>query len=136
MRFLNFTPQETKAIIFLLMALLVGSGIILYKRTYPKFAPQLRLEKGGADSLRQTLYPSGGGQGENRINLNQATAAELQLLPGLGPALSRRVVEFREANGNFRRIEDIMQVPGIGPKTFERIKDYVTAEKKKEAALK
>ena len=132
MRFLNFTPQETRAIIFLLMALLVGSGIILYKRTYPKFAPQLRLEKGGADSLRQTLYPSGGGQGENRINLNQATAAELQLLPGVGPALSKRIVEYREVRGEFGKIEDVMQVSGIGPKTFEGIKDYLTVENKRE----
>jgi competence ComEA-like helix-hairpin-helix protein len=136
MRFLNFTPQETKALIFLLVALLLGSGIILYKRTHPGFAPQLRLEKSGIDSPGQAGYLSEPGLGENKIDLNQATAAELQLLPGLGPALSRRVVEFREAKGEFKLIEEIMQVPGIGPKTFERIKEYLTIEEREEAALK
>jgi comEA protein len=130
MQFLNFTPQETKALIFLLTALLVGSGIVLYKRTHPGFAPQLKLEKSGVDSLRQTRYLSGREQGEIKINLNQATAAELQLLPGVGPALSKRIVEYREANGEFDRVEDVMQVSGIGAKTFEGIKDYVTVERK------
>lgn len=136
MRFFNFTPQETKALIFLLVALLLGSGIVLYKRTRPGFAPQLKLEKSGIDSPGQTRYFSEPGPGEKKINLNQATAAELQLLPGLGPALSRKVVEFREAKGEFKLIEDVMQVPGIGPKTFERIKEYLTIEERKEAALK
>ncbi|UCB51799.1 MAG: helix-hairpin-helix domain-containing protein [Candidatus Zixiibacteriota bacterium] len=131
MRFLNFTPQETRAILFLLMALLVGSGIILYQRTHPGFAPQLKLEKSGVDSLRAIQYLSGRGQEENTIDLNRATAAELQLLPGVGPALSRRIVEYREAKGEFDRIEDVMQVSGIGPKTFEAIKQYLTVEDKK-----
>jgi competence protein ComEA len=134
MRFLSFTPQETKAMIFLLVALLAGSGIILYQRTHPGFAPQLKLQKGGVDTLGEIQYLSGREREENAIDLNQATAAELQLLPGVGPALSRRIVEHREAKGEFARIEDVMQVSGIGPKTFEAIKDYLTVENKTEGA--
>lgn len=132
MRFLNFTPQETKAILFLLMALLVGSGIILYQRNHPGFAPQLKLDKSDVDSLGEIQYLSGRGQEENAIDLNRATAAELQLLPGVGPALSKRIVEYREAKGEFDKIEDVMQVSGIGPKTFQAIKDYVIVEDKTE----
>jgi competence protein ComEA len=134
MRFLNFTPQETKAILFLLTALLVGSGIILYQRTHPGFAPQLRLDKSDLDSLGEIEYLSTLGQEESAIDLNRATAEKLQLLPGVGPALSKRIVEYREAKGEFDRIEDVMQVSGIGPKTFEAIKDYVTVEKKTEGS--
>jgi competence ComEA-like helix-hairpin-helix protein len=132
MRFLNFTPQETRAILFLLMALLVGSGIILYQRSHPGFAPELELDKRDVDSPGEIPYLSSSGQEENAIDLNRATADELQLLPGVGPALSKRIVEYREAKGDFARIEDIMQVSGIGPKTFEAIRDYLTVEDKTE----
>ena len=100
----------------------------MYKRTYPQFAPELIVEKKKGDPLSETQSPLHQEQGEMKINLNQATTAELQLLPGLGPNLSRRIVEYREANGKFHQIEDLMQVPGIGLKTFEKIKEYITVE--------
>ncbi len=128
MQFFNFTPQETKALIFLLTALLVGSGITLYKRAHPQFAPELIIEKKGGTPLPQTESSLHREQNKKKINLNQATSAELQLLPGLGPNLSRRIVEYRKANGKFHQIEDLMQIPGIGLKTFERIKDYIAVE--------
>lgn len=62
----------------------------------------------------------------NLININTATQAELESLPGIGPALAQRVIAYREANGPFQSIEDIMKVSGIGPKTFEKIKDLIT----------
>lgn len=128
MQFLNFTPQETKALIFLLLALLVGSGITLYKRTQPQFAPELIVEKREVDSLLQIQSPLNQEQGKKKIDLNQATTTELQLLPGVGPTLSKRIVEYRERNGQFEKIEDLMQVQGIGLKIFEQIQDYITAE--------
>lgn len=128
MRFFNFTPQETKALIFLLTVLLVGSGITLYKRTHPQFAPQLIVEKKGVDPFPQTQSPMHQEQGKKKINLNQATTAELQLLPGVGPTLSKRIVEYRENKGQFEKIEDLMQVQGIGLKTFKQIQDYITIE--------
>jgi competence protein ComEA len=60
------------------------------------------------------------------LNLNRASAAELERLPEIGPSLARRIVEHRQAHGPFSRAEDLQQVPGIGPKTFEALKDYVT----------
>jgi len=60
------------------------------------------------------------------ININTASSAELQTLPGIGPALAHRIIDYREENGAFTTIEEIMDVSGIGPATFERIKDMIT----------
>lgn len=62
---------------------------------------------------------------EGQVNINSATAAELERLPGVGPALAARIVAHREKNGAFKQLEDLMLVKGIGEKSFERIKPYV-----------
>jgi comEA protein len=128
MQFLNFTPQEIRALMFLLTALLVGSGITLYKRTHPQSAPELLMQKSQPSTVdsQQTDNPLKEKEVKKKINLNQAKVGDLELLPGLGHELSRRIIEYREANGPFQKIEDLMQVPGIGLKRFEQIKDYLT----------
>ncbi|MBU4426598.1 MAG: helix-hairpin-helix domain-containing protein [Desulfobacterales bacterium] len=67
-------------------------------------------------------------QEAEKININKASAAELAQLKRIGPKLSERIVEYREKHGPFERPEDIMQVKGIGPKTFELNKDRITTE--------
>jgi len=62
------------------------------------------------------------------INLNTATAAELDLLPGIGPALAQRIVEDREQRGPFRSIDNLGRVRGIGPETIRKIRPLVTVE--------
>jgi competence protein ComEA len=62
------------------------------------------------------------------INVNTATAAELELLPGVGPALAKRIMDYRAAKGPFKRVEDLDAVKGIGPRTIERIRKLVTVE--------
>ncbi len=66
------------------------------------------------------------GSDEDLVNINTALAFELESLPGIGPALAQRIVEYRNANGPFLSTEDIVNVPGIGPGTYERIKDLIT----------
>lgn len=61
-----------------------------------------------------------------RININTATAAELETLPGIGPTTAQKIVEYRLQYGPFRTIQDIQNVPGIGPATFAKIQDYIT----------
>lgn len=66
--------------------------------------------------------PASGG----KVNLNSAGESELEALPGVGPATAKRIVQDRETNGPFRAVEDLMRVPGIGPKKFEALKDLVS----------
>jgi competence protein ComEA len=60
------------------------------------------------------------------IDINVASAAELESLPGIGPTTAQKIIDYREQNGPFLSIEDIINVPGIGPGTYERIKDLIT----------
>jgi competence protein ComEA len=71
--------------------------------------------------------PASSGQEETLVNINTAPAAELETLPRIGPALAARIVAYREANGPFETIEQIQDVPGIGPATFEGLRDLITA---------
>lgn len=60
-----------------------------------------------------------------KININTASAQELQQLDGIGPALSQRIVEHREAHGRFQSIDDLKRVPGIGEAKYAGIKDSI-----------
>lgn len=63
-----------------------------------------------------------------RVRVNAATADELETLPGIGPVLARRIVDHRSSHGPFLRLEDMLQVEGIGPKLLERIRPLITVE--------
>ena len=96
--------------------------------------PSLSGGKGSAMG-QQTLskYPSGKAvptttaqPSSDRVNINRASSKELEVLPGVGPALSQRIVSYRENNGFFGSEEEIKDVPGIGEKLYERIKENIT----------
>jgi competence protein ComEA len=61
-----------------------------------------------------------------KININTATAAQLDSLPGIGEAYAARIIEYRQSNGGFKTIEEIKNVKGIGDKTFEKLKNLIT----------
>jgi competence protein ComEA len=60
------------------------------------------------------------------VNLNSATAADLQKLPGVGAAMANRILEYRQKNGGFKKVEELMNVKGIGEKNFLKLKTMVT----------
>jgi len=60
------------------------------------------------------------------VNINTAGLEELESLPGIGPSIAQRIIDYREANGPFSKTADIVNVSGIGPATFEQIKDRIT----------
>jgi competence protein ComEA len=61
-----------------------------------------------------------------RVNINTASASELDALPGIGPSTAQAIVDYRIQNGSFQTIQAIQLVPGIGPVTFNGIQDYIT----------
>jgi len=62
---------------------------------------------------------------DGRVDLNRADASALDTLPRIGPAMAERIIQWREANGGFRSVEDLLAVPGIGDKMLETLRDLV-----------
>jgi competence protein ComEA len=80
-----------------------------------------------ADLDRSPPRVTAGPSAASVLDLNRATASELAGLPGIGPALARRVVEWRQEQGPFATVDDLEKVPGIGPATVERLRPRVRA---------
>ena len=59
------------------------------------------------------------------LNLNIATRSQLERLPGIGPVLAKRILAFRFRHGRFKRVEDLLNIQGIGPRTFEKLRPLV-----------
>jgi competence protein ComEA len=64
------------------------------------------------------------------VNLNTATQAQLESLPGVGPKAAQRILEYRQKNGGFKKIEDLMNVKGIGEKSFLKLKPLLMVTEK------
>ena len=64
--------------------------------------------------------------GQTSININSAGQKELEKLPRIGPATAKNILKYREENGSFKTIDEILKVKRIGPKTLELIKPYIT----------
>jgi len=136
--YFGFTRNELTVVLFLGATFAAGSAIRLFRsggdQSQPGgpvyatsdslFLARSRLLSGQADTAR--------GPSRNnatplqRIPLNNASAAELERLPGIGPALARRIIAYRETHGNFRVLQDLGHVKGIGPKTLDRLRPLVS----------
>jgi len=134
--FFSFTPQEAKAIIFLIVILLIGSGVTLYKKYHPDFAPELLL-KGNRYIEKKVFEPpkspvppenTDSSTSNKKIDLNTATLEELESLPGIGKELGKRILSYRGSKGRFLSTDELKNVRGIGQKTFEKLKNLVTIE--------
>jgi competence protein ComEA len=102
-----------------LFALLACLAIVALARRVeprpPRSPPSAKPSSGQGDRLRDGAA----------IDLNRATAAELELLPGVGPKLARDIVEARTRAGKFTRIEQLDAVPGIGPKKLAKLRPFL-----------
>jgi competence protein ComEA len=85
-------------------------------------APAAAAQEAGARQQPPKAAPA-----VSALNINTATAADLQKLPGVGAATAERIVEYRQKNGPFKKIEELMNVRGIGEKSFLKLKPLITA---------
>lgn len=84
-------------------------------------------QSGAQPQPARTLTASGSAQkGSTPVNINTATAEELQSLPRIGPAMAQRIIAWREAHGGFRSVDELDAVPGIGPSMLENLRPLVT----------
>jgi len=60
------------------------------------------------------------------VNLNTATAEQLATIPGVGPKMAERIIDYRQKNGGFKKVEDLMNVSGVGEKSFLKMKPLIT----------
>lgn len=125
----SFLEKYRQTLILALSALiLAGSGVAVglgaaeLREGPPIF--QSSGFKTGADSTATVSTPSPAG----KININTASAADLESLPGIGPSKAAAVVRYRKENGQFKNISDIQKVSGIGPKTYAQLKDQITVK--------
>jgi competence protein ComEA len=70
--------------------------------------------------------PTDGVDGSGKVNLNTADASQLETLPRIGPAMAARIIAWRDENGRFTAVEDLLSVTGIGEKTFDGLRELVT----------
>ena len=105
-------------------------GALLCMAAFLCFVAFLLIAGAGFAPEGVSAYPDRGSAqtGDARIDLNRATAEELEMLPGIGPALSAAIVESRETDGPFRSAEDLLRVKGIGEKKLEAVRDMIRVD--------
>lgn len=104
-----------------------GVKIRIPSITDEKSGDEQILEEGSGENIieetNMTLDAS-----TKEVNINKATETELQTLPGIGASLASRIIEYRNQNGKFSKIEDIKNVNGIGDSKYDNIKDFITVK--------
>ncbi|MBA4535898.1 helix-hairpin-helix domain-containing protein [Bacillus aquiflavi] len=85
-----------------------------------------KAEEGHVDF--STNITTAGGSDGGKVNINKGSQEELETLPGIGPSKASAIIEYREKNGPFKAIEDLMSISGIGEKTFEKLKAEITVK--------
>ena len=109
----------------------IGPASVERLRPFLRFAPVARgrMEAGGrGDRVRPAVVlPEGAPGGAELVDINRATAAELQAIPGIGPVIAERIVAYRTENGPFRQVGELTRVAGVGDRTLARIAPLVTA---------
>jgi len=120
----DLTPGERRGAAVLVVILMLGTVYDLWRTSQPA-APQPPVV---ASAVPAPPAPDsiGGPAAPAPLDLNRATIAQLDALPGIGPVLAARITEQRRLHGSFRATEELLGVPGIGPRLFARLRPLVT----------
>lgn len=127
--------RERSVVAFLIVVLLAGIVVSTVKRAQQRRRLEAIALAVVAESVSSPTTaaakssPGSTADAAGRLDLNTATVAELDLLPGIGPALAQRIVEYRVANNGFRDRTELLKVSGIGPKRFSAVKERVTVRR-------
>jgi competence protein ComEA len=117
----GFTDEANSEVINLAQPLVDGAHIYVPDLVESTEVPDQVLPEPGVQSRSGTI-----GVGGMLININRADIDELDKLPGVGPAIAQKIIDYRTANGSFPNIEAILDVSGIGEVKFEGIRDLIT----------
>jgi len=90
------------------------------------YIPMIGEESQVTAEVQGSVSAVGAVQEKNLVNLNTASESELETLPGVGPSKAAAIMEYRETNGRFRNVEELMEISGIGEKTFEKLKEHIS----------
>lgn len=131
---ISLTPPERRGALVVVVLLLLGTAYdrwrVHFAGPLPPFAESTTATGHDPDSAVRPapVAPdsSAGGPPGAQLDLNRASAQELDALPGIGPVLAERIVQHRQQNGAFRRVEDLAAVRGIGPRAIARLRGALT----------
>ena len=101
-----------------------GQTVIVPDKSAVSATSSLKTGAGVQGTAASTAGSQAGGGA--LVNINTAGPEELDTLPGIGPALAQRIIQYRETHGPFQTVEDLKKVSGIGEKSFEKLKDKIT----------
>ena len=119
----GFTEEADTAVVNLAQPL--SDGVQVYVPSEEEDVP-VPLTVVSKPNTSPAMVSAGGSTAVGLININTATIEELDTLPGIGPSTAQKIIEYRESNGPFAAIENIMDVTGIGEAKFAKIKDQIT----------
>lgn len=122
---MKLTKSEKCAILICAVFLSLSLGFALGQQ---KQEPVFVVTESSFTAEREPEGIADGGAAQNRLNINLATAVELETLEGVGPVLAERIIAYRESEGEFKKIEDITKVRGIGASVFEDIRDHICVD--------
>ena len=109
-----------------LLACGVMLGIFIMQTRVPGTVSVQHAEPDEPEEAVQTVMEEPSDAADDRLDLNTATAAELQELPGIGEVIAQRIIDYRDLCGRFLDPEQLMEVDGIGEAKYEKIRDLVT----------